>query len=122
MKSAGRRKGKNKAEDAKAVLAKIAEMRDADRDMARRLHDLITAAAPDLAPRLWYGMPAYAKDDKVLCFVQIGSKFGTRYTTLGFSDTARLDEGAMWPSAYALTAVTDDVEAQVAALVKRAVG
>jgi uncharacterized protein YdhG (YjbR/CyaY superfamily) len=103
------------------VLAKIATMREPDRAMGKRLHALIKASAPGLAPRLWYGMPAYAKDGKVLCFFQSGQKFKTRYATLGFSDKAHLDEGAMWPTAFALTELTAAEEARITALVKRAV-
>jgi len=103
------------------VLAKIATMREPDRAMGKRLHALITASAPGLEPRLWYGMPAYAKDGKVLCFFQSGQKFKTRYATLGFSDKANLDEGAMWPTAFALTELTAAEEARITALVKRAV-
>jgi uncharacterized protein YdhG (YjbR/CyaY superfamily) len=103
------------------VLAKIAEMQDADRVMAERLHAVIKASVPDLAPRLWYGMPAYAKDGKIVCFFQPAQKFKTRYGTLGFSDKANLDEGAMWPTSYALTELTAADEARIAALVKRAV-
>jgi uncharacterized protein YdhG (YjbR/CyaY superfamily) len=111
----------NKADEESAVLAKIAEMPASDRAMAKRLHALIKASAPALSPRLWYGMPAYAKDGKVLCFFQSGQKFKTRYATFGFSDVAHLDEGSMWPNAYALTEVTPDVEARIGALVKKAV-
>ena len=104
-----------------AVLTKIAEMSEADRAMGERLHAVITASAPDLSPRLWYGMPAYAKDGKVICFFQNAQKFNTRYATLGFSDKANLDEGAMWPTAFALTALTAADEARIGALVKKAV-
>jgi hypothetical protein len=102
------------------VLAKIAEMPKPDRAMAGRLHALIKASAPALSPRLWYGMPAYAKDGKVVCFFQSGQKFKTRYATLGFSDEANLDEGAMWPVAFALTELTAADEARIGALVKKA--
>ena len=102
------------------VLAKIAEMPDADRAMAERLHAIIKASAPELAPRLWYGMPAYAKDGKVLCFFQSGQKFKTRYATLGFMHEANLDEGAMWPTAFALKELTAVEEARIGALVKKA--
>ena len=102
------------------LLAKIAEMREADRAMAERLHAVIKASAPVLSPRTWYGMPAYAKDGKVVCFFQPAQKFKTRYATLGFSDAANLDEGAMWPNAFALTKLTADVEAKIGALVKKA--
>jgi uncharacterized protein YdhG (YjbR/CyaY superfamily) len=96
-------------------------MEKSDRLMAERLHAIITTSAPDLSPRTWYGMPAYAKDDKVVCFFQGSKKFKTRYATLGFSDKANLDRGAMWPTAYALTELTTDVESKIAALVKEAV-
>jgi uncharacterized protein YdhG (YjbR/CyaY superfamily) len=102
------------------VLAKIAELPQPDRALAERIHALVKAAAPELAPRTWYGMPAYSKDGKVLCFFQSAQKFKTRYATLGFSDTASLDEGTMWPTAFALTELTADDEARIAALVKRA--
>jgi len=102
------------------LLAKIAEMREADRAMAERLHAVIKASAPVLSPRTWYGMPAYAKDGKVVCFFQPAQKFKTRYATLGFSDAANLDEGAMWPNAFALTKLNADVEARISALVKKA--
>ena len=104
------------------VLAKIAEMQAPDRAMAERLHAVITASAPALAPRLWYGMPAYAKDSNVICFFQCAQKFKTRYATLGFSDKAKLDEGAMWPTAFALAELTPADEARIGALVTRAVG
>jgi hypothetical protein len=110
-----------KADGESDVLAKIAEMPEADRVMAERLHALIKAAAPDLTPRTWYGMPAYAKDGKVLCFFQSAQKFKSRYATLGFSDTANLDEGAMWPTSFALKKLTAAEEATIAALVKKAV-
>src|SRR5207244_9009038 len=110
-----------KGEGESAVLAKIAEMREPDRAMARRLHTIIKESAPGLAPRLWYGMPAYATDDKVVCFFQSGAKFKTRYATFGFSDKANLDEGNMWPNAFALKGLTAAEEARIAALVKKAV-
>ena len=103
------------------VLAKIAEMREPDRTMAKRLHTIIKESAPGLLPRLWYGMPAYSKDDKVVCFFQSGAKFKTRYATFGFSDKANLDEGNMWPNAYALTKLTAADEARIGALVKKAI-
>ncbi|MFG3012463.1 iron chaperone [Streptomyces cinerochromogenes] len=103
------------------VLAKIAEMGDSDRVMAERVHAVVTATAPDLAPKLWYGMPAYARDGKVVCFFQSAAKFKSRYATLGFNDAARLDEGSMWATAFALTEVTPEVEARIAALVAQAV-
>jgi uncharacterized protein YdhG (YjbR/CyaY superfamily) len=104
-----------------AVLAKIAEMLPPDRAMGKRLHAVIKASSPALSPRLWYGMPAYAKDGKVVCFFQSAQKFKTRYATLGFSDKANLDEGTMWPNAFALTKLTADDEARIGALVKKAV-
>src|SRR5437773_10520502 len=103
------------------VLTKIAEMPEPDRAMAERLHALIKASAPVLSPKTWYGMPAYAKDGKVVCFFQSAHKFKSRYATFGFSDKANLDEGAMWPTAFALTELTAADEARIAALVKRAV-
>jgi uncharacterized protein YdhG (YjbR/CyaY superfamily) len=103
------------------VLAKIAEMQPSDRALAERLHALIKASAPDLSPRTWYGMPAYAKDGNVVCFFQSAQKFKTRYATLGFSEKANLDDGAMWPTSFALTELTADVEARISALVKQAV-
>jgi uncharacterized protein YdhG (YjbR/CyaY superfamily) len=103
-----------------AVLAKIAEMPESDRAMGERLHAIIKASAPALSPKLWYGMPAYAKDGKIVCFFQAAQKFNTRYATLGFNDTANLDEGAMWPVAFALTVVTAAEEARMGALVKKA--
>jgi uncharacterized protein YdhG (YjbR/CyaY superfamily) len=112
---------KGAADGESAVLAKIAGMREPDRTMAKRLHAIIKASAPDLAPRLWYGMPAYAKDDKVVCHFQGAQKFKTRYATLGFSDKANLDEGALWPVAFALNELTAAVEAKIGALVKKAV-
>ena len=111
-----------KADGETAVLAKIAEMQGSDRAMAERLHAAIKASAPALAPRLWYGMPAYAKDGKVVCFFQSAQKFKTRYATLGFSDRANLDDGAMWPTAFALTELSAADETRISALVKRAVG
>ena len=110
-----------KADGESEVLAKIAEMREPDRAMARRLHAIIKTSAPALSPRTWYGMPAYAKDGKVLCFFQSAQKFKTRYATFGFNDAAKLDEGAMWPVAFALTKLTADDEARIGALVKKAV-
>jgi uncharacterized protein YdhG (YjbR/CyaY superfamily) len=104
------------------VLAKIAEMKEPDRAMAERLHAIVKASAPALSPRTWYGMPAYAKDRNVVCFFQSAQKFKTRYATFGFSDKAKLDDGAMWPIAFALKELTADVEARVSALVKKAVG
>ena len=122
LRAAARRGGRaDKADGENDVLAKIAEMSDADRALAERLHVLIKASAPDLAPRTWYGMPAYARDGQVVCFFQPAQKFKSRYATLGFSDKAHLDDGAMWPAAYALTELTPEVEARVAALVRQAV-
>ena len=105
-----------------AVLAKIAELPGPYRAMGERLHAVITASAPALAPRTWYGMPAYAKDGKVVCFFQAASKFKTRYSALGFNDAANLDEGAMWPVTFALKELTDAEEAKIRALVKQASG
>jgi uncharacterized protein YdhG (YjbR/CyaY superfamily) len=115
----GRRSGK--ADGESDVLAKIAEMPEPDRAMAERLHAIIKASAPALSPRTWYGMPAYAKDGKVICFFQSAQKFNSRYATLGFSDTANLDEGAMWPTSFALKELTATEEARISALVKKAV-
>jgi uncharacterized protein YdhG (YjbR/CyaY superfamily) len=112
---------KNKADGERDVLEKIAEMPEPDRAMAKRLHEIITASAPILSPKTWYGMPAYAKDGKVVCFFQSAQKFKTRYATLGFSDTANLDEGALWPTAFALKELTPTEEARIIALVKKAV-
>ncbi len=119
--SARRGPGEDAADEAGAVLAKIAELPVPDRKLAERLHAIIKASAPVLAPRLWYGMPAYARGGHVVCFFQSAQKFKTRYATLGFSDKANLDEGAMWPTAFALKALTASEEAKIAALVKRAV-
>jgi uncharacterized protein YdhG (YjbR/CyaY superfamily) len=110
-----------KADGESEVLAKIAEMPKPDRAKAQRLHAIVKETAPDLTPRTWYGMPAYAKDGKVVCFFQSAQKFKTRYATLGFSDKANLDDGAMWPTAFALNELTADVEARIAALIKHAV-
>ena len=112
---------KAKEDGESAVRASIAAMSPQDRAIAKRLHELIKAAAPDLSPKTWYGMPAYAKDGKVLCFFQSAQKFKTRYATLGFSEEAMLDEGSMWPVAFALTKLTAADEAKIRALVKRAV-
>jgi hypothetical protein len=111
----------DKADGDSAVLAKIAEMPEPDRAMAKRVHAIIKASAPALSPRLWYGMPAYGKDGKVVCFFQAAQKFKTRYATLGFSDKANLNEGAMWPTAFALKELTAAEEARIGALVKKAV-
>ena len=110
-----------KANDESAVLAKIAEMREPDRSMAKKLHAIIKATAPALSPRTWYGMPAYAKDDKVVCFFQSAQKFKARYSTFGFSDKANFDEGQMWPTSFALKGLTAAEEARISALVKKAV-
>ena len=110
-----------KVEGDSVVLAKIATMPEPDRSMAKRLHAIIKASAPALSPRLWYGMPAYAKDDKVVCFFQGAHKFKARYATLGFSDKASLDEGALWPTGFALKELTAAEEGRIAALVKKAV-
>lgn len=124
QKAAARRaaRGSKAEEEENAVLAKIAEMSEPDRSMAARLHEIIKTSAPALAPRLWYGMPAYAREGKVLCFFQGADKFKTRYATFGFSDTANLDEGDLWPVAFALKALTPAVEEKIAALVKKAAG
>ncbi|KNB53988.1 iron chaperone [Streptomyces caatingaensis] len=124
LKKAARRmsRAEKAAEARRDVLAKIAEMDDADRALAERVHAVVTAAAPALEPRLWYGMPAYALGGKVLCFFQGAGKFKARYATLGFSDLAKLDDGPMWAAAFALTEVTPEVEARIAELVRRAVG
>jgi uncharacterized protein YdhG (YjbR/CyaY superfamily) len=122
VKTAARRgSAADKAAGAGDVLAKIAEMETPDRAMAERLHAVITASAPDLAPRTWYGMPAYAKNGKVVCFFQSAGKFKTRYATLGFSDKANLDDGEMWPTSFALKDLTAADEARIGELVKRAV-
>jgi uncharacterized protein YdhG (YjbR/CyaY superfamily) len=115
---AGARKGDGEAD----LLAKIAEMTGADRAMAERLHAIIKASAPSLESRTWYGMPAYASNGKVVCFFQPAGKFKARYSTLGFNDGANLDEGAMWPTSFALMELTPDAEARIAALVKKAIG
>lgn len=112
----------SKEDGEKAVLAKFAEMSGADRAIGERLHAIIKAKAPDLAPKTWYGMPAYAnKDGKIICFFQSGQKFNTRYATFGFLETAHLDDGSLWPTAYALTKLTAAEEAKIAALVEKAV-
>jgi hypothetical protein len=122
LKAAGRRGSRaDKADGESEVLAKIAEMQEPDRILGERLHTLIRASAPDLTPRLWYGMPAYAKGGKLVCHFQPAQKFKTRYAMLGFSDTANLDEGTMWPVYYALTELTADDEALIGALVQKAV-
>jgi len=116
------RAGKDRAEGEKAILAAIGAMKEPDRSMAKRLHEIVTASAPALMPKTWYGMPAYADaDGKVVCFFQAAQKFNTRYATLGFSDTANLDEGVMWSTAFALKELTTAEEAKIKALVKKAV-
>ena len=120
--SARRSPSAAKADGESDVRAKIAEMEEADRVLAERLHEIIRAAAPHLTPKLWYGMPAYARDGKVVCFFQSAQKFKSRYATLGFSDQANLDEGTMWPTSYALTGLTAGTEAQIIALIERATG
>ena|SRR5450432_609058 len=114
------RANKNKADGENDVLAAIAAMQEPDRAMAKRLHAIIKASAPVLSPKTWYGFPAYTKDDKVICFFQYAGKFKTRYATLGFSDAANLDEGAMWPTTFAITKLTAVEEARIVALVKKA--
>ena len=121
MKERARELKRGSADGEADVLAKIAEMPQPDRGMAERLHQIVKSAAPELVPRTWYGMPAYAKDGKVVCFFQGASKFKARYATIGFSDTANLDDGAMWPTSYALTKLTAADEKRIAALVKQAV-
>ena len=118
---AAARADRDQADGERDVLAKIAEMPKQDRVMAERLHAIVKASAPDLAPKTWYGMPAYAKDGKVVCFFQSAQKFKSRYATLGFSDEANLDKGAMWPTSFALKELTAAEEAKIAALVKKAV-
>jgi uncharacterized protein YdhG (YjbR/CyaY superfamily) len=119
VKAASRRGPRaDKADGERDVLAKIAEMREPDRTMAKRLHGIIKASAPALSPKTWYGMPACAKDGKVVCFFQSAQKFNTRYATFGFSDKANLDEGAMWPTAFALKELTAAEEARIGALLK----
>ena len=112
--------GKLKADGEAELLAKVAEMPAAEQQMARRVHAIVTTTAPTLTPKTWYGMPAYARDGKVVLFFQGASKFGSRYSTLGFNDMAKLDDGAMWATAYALTAITPEVEKKITALVKKA--
>jgi uncharacterized protein YdhG (YjbR/CyaY superfamily) len=111
----------DKSDGERDLLAKIAEMPEPDRSLAERVHAIVRASAPDLSPRTWYGMPAYAKDGKLICFFQAASKFKVRYATFGFQPDATVDDGSMWPVAYALTELTADVEARIAALVKKAV-
>ncbi|MER7362814.1 DUF1801 domain-containing protein [Nonomuraea wenchangensis] len=120
LKKAARR-GSKQVDLEPDVLAKIAEMEGPDRELAERIHAIVKANAPELTPKLWYGMPAYAKDGKVLCFFQPAMKFKARYATLGFNDVANLDDGTMWPAAYALTDLGPEEEARIAALMKKAV-
>jgi uncharacterized protein YdhG (YjbR/CyaY superfamily) len=117
-----KRRGRAKADPEAELLAKIAEMADEDRAAAEQVHALVREAAPGLEPRTWYGMPAYARDGKVVCFFQPAAKFGARYATLGFTEDARLDDGAMWPTAYALTRITEVEAARIRELVARAAG
>ena len=121
IKRAGGRGAGKAAEELQALLDKITEMPEADREMAERIHSIVTETAPELAPRTWYGMPAYAKDGKVLCFFQPADKFNARYATLGFQDVASLDDGSMWPTSFALTKLTKADEKTIAALVRKAV-
>jgi uncharacterized protein YdhG (YjbR/CyaY superfamily) len=118
---AAARRGADRAAGEADLLAKIAEMPESDRVMAERIHAVVTANAPDLMPRTWYGMPAYARDGKVVCFFQSADKFKARYATFGFNDTANLDDGAMWPTSWALTELTADDEARIGELVRKAV-
>jgi uncharacterized protein YdhG (YjbR/CyaY superfamily) len=124
LKAAGRRGARagqaDKTDGESEVLAKLAEMDEPDRVLGERLHAIIKASAPSLTPKTWYGMPAYARDGKIICFFQTAQKFNSRYATLGFSDKANLDDGAMWPTSYALTELTAATEARIAALVKQA--
>lgn len=116
------RASKNRAEGESAALAAIDALQEPERALARRVHEIITSSAPVLAPKTWYGMPAYAKDDKIVCFFQSAQKFNTRYATLGFNDTATIDDGSMWPTAFALTKLSATEEERISALVKKAVG
>lgn len=122
VKGSRRRAAGDTAADAAAVREKLASMSPSDRAMGERIHMIIASAAPELAPKLWYGMPAYAKDGSVVCFFQGAAKFKTRYSTLGFSDKAMLDDGRMWPTSYALMELTADDEARIAQLVRKAAG
>jgi uncharacterized protein YdhG (YjbR/CyaY superfamily) len=115
------RANKKKEEGERDLLAKVAEMPEPDRTMATRIHEIVTSSAPDLWPKTWYGMPAYARNGKVVCFFQSADKFDSRYATFGFNDTANLDEGAMWPTSFALKELTTDVEAEIGELLKKAV-
>ena len=122
IKRAGGKGAAKKADELQALLDKVAEMPTPDREMAERIHSIVTETAPDLEPRTWYGMPAYAQDGKVLLFFQPAAKFKARYSTLGFQDGASLDDGSMWPTSFALTEITEADAKKIAALVKRAVG
>lgn len=123
MKERAKEQKAGKANGESAVLAKIAEMPEPDRSLGMKIHEIVKASAPSLSPKLWYGMPAYAnKDGKVVCFFQAAEKFGARYATLGFSDSATLDDGAMWPTAFGLKELTAAEEAKISALVKKAAG
>lgn len=126
LKSTAKRRGSTgkaaKADGESELLAKIAELPEPDRALAERIHAIVKESAPELEPKTWYGMPAYAKDGKVVCFFQNAGKFKARYSTLGFNDPAQLDDGDMWPVAYALTVLTPEVEARIAELVKKAAG
>ena len=115
------KRGAEKADGEADVIAKIGDMPKSDRDMARRIHEVVKAIAPDLVPRTWYGMPAYAKDGKIVCFFQAADKFKARYATFGFNDVANLDDGAMWPTSWALTKLTAADEKKIGELVKKAV-
>jgi uncharacterized protein YdhG (YjbR/CyaY superfamily) len=115
------RRGADRAAGERDVLAKIAEMPESDRAIAERIHAIVTASAPDLSPKTWYGMPAYARDGKIICFFQAAAKFKARYATFGFNEDAKLDDGAMWPTSWALTKLTAADEARIAGLVKKAV-
>ena len=114
--------GKRKADDLEAVLAKISEMSQPDRGLAERIHSIVTSVAPELDPKTWYGMPAYCRDGKAIIFFKPASKFGNRYSNLGFNDGARLDDGSMWPTEYAITTLTDADAAKIEALVRKAAG
>ena len=116
------RRGAERADGERDLQAKIAEMPESDRVMAGRIHAIVTASAPDLSPKTWYGMPAYARDGKIVCFFKAADKFKSRYATFGFEETATLDDGSMWPTSWALTKLTAADEARIAALVKKAVG
>lgn len=122
LKAEARRGRGAKVDEEGALLDKLAEMSDTDRAMGERIHEIVKASAPDLTPKLWYGMPAYAKDGKIICFYQPAMKFKARYATLGFNDHANLDDGAMWPTAFALMELTAADEARIAELVKKAAG